>query len=73
MYVLLLLFTAIGFAPGDSSPTLVQTKTIKHVCMYVSAYGLFHNVLSSSDYERRMVEWLSNNELQRMFKETVMV
>jgi hypothetical protein len=23
------IFTAIGFAPGDSSPTLVQTKTIK--------------------------------------------
>jgi hypothetical protein len=28
-YLLLLLFTAIGFAPGGSSPTLVQTKTIK--------------------------------------------
>jgi zinc transporter ZupT len=27
--LLLLLFTAIGFAPGGSSPTLVQTKTIK--------------------------------------------
>jgi hypothetical protein len=23
------LFTAIGFAPGGSSPTLVETKTIK--------------------------------------------
>jgi hypothetical protein len=23
------LFTAIGFAPGGSSPTLVQTKTIE--------------------------------------------
>jgi hypothetical protein len=23
------LFTAIGFAPGGSSPTLVQTKTLK--------------------------------------------
>jgi hypothetical protein len=29
VYILLLLFTAIGFAPGGSSPTLVQTKTIK--------------------------------------------
>jgi hypothetical protein len=29
-YLLLLyLFTAIGFAPGGSSPILVQTKTIK--------------------------------------------
>jgi hypothetical protein len=27
--ILLLLFTEIGFAPGGSSPTLVQTKTIK--------------------------------------------
>jgi hypothetical protein len=25
--LLLLLFAAIGFAPGGSSPTLVQTKT----------------------------------------------
>jgi hypothetical protein len=28
-YLFIYLFTAIGFAPGDSSPTLVQTKTIK--------------------------------------------
>jgi hypothetical protein len=29
LLLLLLLFTAIGFAPGGSSPTLVQTKTMK--------------------------------------------
>jgi hypothetical protein len=27
--IIIYLFTAIGFAPGGSSPTLVQTKTIK--------------------------------------------
>jgi hypothetical protein len=29
LLLLLLLFTAIGSAPGGSSPTLVQTKTMK--------------------------------------------
>jgi hypothetical protein len=29
LLLLVLLFTAIGFAPSGSSPTLVQTKTIK--------------------------------------------
>jgi hypothetical protein len=29
IYYYYYLFTAIGFAPGGSSPTLVQTKTIK--------------------------------------------
>jgi hypothetical protein len=29
--LLLLLFTAIGFAPDGSSPTLVQTKTMKQL------------------------------------------
>jgi hypothetical protein len=28
-YLFIYLFTAIGFAPGGSSPTLVQTKTMK--------------------------------------------
>jgi hypothetical protein len=27
--IIIYLFTAIGFAPGGSSPTLVQTETIK--------------------------------------------
>jgi hypothetical protein len=29
LFIIIYLFTAIGFAPGGSSPTLVQTKTIK--------------------------------------------
>jgi hypothetical protein len=37
---LLLLFTAIGFAPDGSSPTLVQTKTMKqHYTIITTQYN----------------------------------
>jgi hypothetical protein len=35
IYLFIYLFTAIGFAPGGSSPTLVQTNTIKQHCAVV--------------------------------------
>jgi hypothetical protein len=41
-YLFIYLFTTIGFAPGGSSPTLVQTKTIKQHCTVVQ-----HNTITA--------------------------
>jgi hypothetical protein len=38
--LLLLLFTAVGFAPGRSSPTLVRAKTMKqHYAIITTQYN----------------------------------
>jgi hypothetical protein len=39
------LFTAIGFAPGGSNPTLVQTKTMKQHYTVVQ-----HNTIKRKQY-----------------------
>jgi hypothetical protein len=40
LLVLLLLFTTIAFAPGGSSPTLEQTKTMKqHYTIITTQYN----------------------------------
>jgi hypothetical protein len=62
------LFTAIGFAPGGSSPTLVQTKTIKQHYTVVQHYTIKRkHTIIRTQYNKHTIIHTQNNKAHTQY------